>query len=48
MARLLTLIFGCRHSRYSWPRSSKPHTYVACLTCGQRLPYDFDEMRRTA
>jgi ribosomal protein S27E len=47
MARLLQLLgFGCRHSRYTWPRQAKPHTYVRCLDCGERLPYSFDTMER--
>jgi hypothetical protein len=49
-------LFGCWHTHYSFPRTSKPvrnsrsvpskpRTYVVCLKCGQDLPYDWDTMR---
>ncbi len=53
--KVLDAMFGCRHSRYSFPitmrkgarRSSGAArtTYVVCLDCGKELPYDWSEMR---
>ena len=56
IARLFDAVFGCRHSRYSFPvtirgRSRRPQaaaltgTYVACLDCGREFPYDWQEMK---
>jgi len=56
MARMLDALFGCWHSRYSFPitiragqRRSKAAsvtgTYVVCLDCGKELPYDWREMK---
>lgn len=57
IARLYDAVFGCRHSRYSFPvtvrRSGarRPQaaaltgTYVACLDCGKEFPYDWNEMK---
>jgi hypothetical protein len=56
IARLFDAVFGCRHSRYSFPvtirgKSRRPQaaaltgTYVACLDCGREFPYDWQEMR---
>jgi len=56
MARLIDMLFGCRHSRYSFPvtirgAGRRPQagaltgTYVACLDCGREFPYDWQEMR---
>jgi hypothetical protein len=56
MARLIDAVFGCRHSRYSFPvtlrgTARRPQagaltgTYVACLDCGRELPYDWQEMK---
>jgi hypothetical protein len=54
---LLDAIFGCKHSRYTFPitlrsrpgrrnsASSITGTYVACLDCGKELPYDWEEMK---
>jgi hypothetical protein len=53
--KLLEVIFGCRHSRYSFPvtirgagrrtqAASLTGTYVACLECGKEFPYDWQEM----
>jgi hypothetical protein len=54
--KLMDLVFGCRHSRYSFPVSvrraaRRPQaaaltgTYVACLDCGKEFPYDWQEMK---
>jgi len=56
MTKLIDVIFGCRHSRYSFPvtirgSARRPQagaltgTYVACLDCGREFPYDWQEMR---
>src|SRR5580658_8313922 len=53
---LIDMLFGCRHSRYSFPvtirgRARRPQagaltgTYVACLDCGREFPYDWQEMK---
>jgi len=55
-AKLFDAIFGCRHSRYSFPvtmrgaarrslAASLTGTYVACLECGKEFPYDWQEMK---
>jgi hypothetical protein len=54
--KLVDAIFGCRHSRYSFPvtlrgAGRRPQaaaltgTYVACLDCGREFPYDWQEMK---
>ena len=53
--KLIDLVFGCRHSRYTFPVTirgrARPQagaltgTYVACLDCGKEFPYDWQEMR---
>jgi anti-anti-sigma factor len=47
IAARLNLLFGCRHRRLTRPitpvhRPGTPsgETYVACLECGKRFPYD--------
>jgi len=56
MAKLLDVLFGCRHSRFSFPITVRPRsrrnsaasltgTYVACLDCGREFPYDWQEMK---
>jgi hypothetical protein len=56
VAELIDLVFGCRHSRYSFPvtlrrSAARPQagaltgTYVACLDCGKEFPYDWQEMK---
>ena len=57
LSKIYDAVFGCRHSRYSFPvtiRGSKRQrpraaaltgTYVACLDCGKELPYDWQEMK---
>ncbi len=58
IAKLVDAIFGCRHSNYSFPITTKPAlrrtaaaaitgTYVVCLDCGTELPYDWSEMHVT-
>lgn len=54
--KLYDALFGCKHSRYSFPvtvrrLARRPQaaaltgTYVACLDCGKELPYDWQEMK---
>jgi len=50
-------LFGCSHRQTSFPftcrvkgrvglrESHKTQTYVVCLDCGTRIPYDWSEMR---
>jgi hypothetical protein len=56
LVKLLDVIFGCHHSRYSFPvtirgagrrtqAASLTGTYVACLECGREFPYDWQEMK---
>jgi len=56
MARLLEVLFGCRHPHYSFPitvrsrsrrnsAASVTGTYVACLDCGKEFPYDWQDMK---
>jgi len=51
---LLNTLFGCSHSRITFPltpsrkmaTSTNRHgTYVVCLDCGQEFRYDWKEMR---
>jgi len=55
LAKLVDAMFGCRHSNYSFPITTKlalrrtaaaamTGTYVVCLDCGTELPYDWSEM----
>jgi hypothetical protein len=41
---LMDVLFGCVHEHYSWPRTDRRGTYVACLECGRRIPYQWEEM----
>lgn len=54
--RVMDFIFGCRHSRYSFPLTVKPGsrrtnssarvgTYVVCLDCGREFNYDWQQMK---
>jgi len=56
LVKLYEVMFGCRHSRYSFPvtvrrAARRPQaaaltgTYVACLDCGKELPYDWQQMK---
>ena len=52
MGSLLETIFGCAHSRTTFPLTPKrqlngalPATYVTCLDCGKELGYNWNEMR---
>jgi len=55
LSRILDMLFGCAHRRYSFPMTlrggarsraaSITGTYVVCLKCGKEMPYDWKEMR---
>ena len=56
MAKLLEMLFGCAHKRYSFPITRRPGprrspaaavtgTYVVCLDCGKEFSYDWQEMK---
>ncbi len=56
IGKLMDAVFGCRHSRYSFPvtvrrAARRPQaaaltgTYVACLDCGKEFAYDWQEMK---
>ena len=56
IVKLIDALFGCRHSRYSFPRTirgtaRRPQaaaltgTYVACLDCGREFAYDWQAMK---
>jgi hypothetical protein len=56
IARFMEAVFGCKHSKYSFPvtirgAARRPQaaaltgTYVACLDCGREFPYDWQEMK---
>ena len=58
ITKLVDAVFGCRHSNYSFPITTKlalrrtaaaaiTGTYVVCLDCGTELPYDWSEMHVT-
>ena len=54
-SRFLDALFGCWHSRYSFPITVKKGrrnaaalptgTYVVCLDCGKEFAYNWDAMR---
>lgn len=56
VAKLVDVLFGCRHTHYSFPvtirsGSHRPQaaaltgTYVVCLDCGREFAYDWQEMK---
>ncbi len=56
LSRLMDAMFGCRHTRYSFPitiragsrrspNGQRVGTYVACLDCGKEFRYDWQEMK---
>jgi hypothetical protein len=54
LAKLWDFLFGCRHSRYSFPLTiragsrravaGRTGTYVVCLDCGHEFNYDWQGM----
>jgi hypothetical protein len=56
ISSLLSTIFGCSHSRTTFPltpsrrtqlssQASRQGTYVVCLDCGKEFDYSWKEMR---
>ena len=56
LSSLWDVFFGCHHTNYSFPMSSKSlkqrsaaatetGTYVVCLDCGQEFAYDWRQMK---
>ena len=56
LSKVLDAMFGCWHSRYSFPMTvrassrrsgtaARTRTYVVCLDCGKEFSYDWREMR---
>lgn len=50
MFRFVDLLLGCAHRHRTFPRTAKEPgtastTYVVCLDCGKKLPYDWQKMR---
>ena len=54
--KIMDTLFGCRHSRYSFPMTiragsrrattaARTGTYVVCLDCGREFGYDWHDMR---
>jgi hypothetical protein len=55
LTKMMNAVFGCRHSRYSFPITMRANgrratvartgTYVVCLDCGKEFAYDWQAMR---
>jgi len=56
MEKVFNALFGCWHTRYSFPITMKAGvwrnkaaaltgTYVVCLDCGKEFAYDWQEMK---
>jgi hypothetical protein len=57
LTAIYDLLFGCRHSHYSFPITTRKRTastseaarvtgtYVVCLDCGREFPYDWQRMK---
>jgi len=56
LAKIMETVFGCRHSRYSFPMTiragsrrattaARTGTYVVCLDCGREFGYDWQDMK---
>jgi predicted protein tyrosine phosphatase len=56
MGKVFNALFGCWHTRYSFPITMKAGvrrnqaaaltgTYVVCLDCGKEFAYDWQEMK---
>jgi len=52
LTSLVTVLFGCRHSRTTFPltrtvetRPASSGTFVTCLECGKEFNYDWQKMR---
>lgn len=49
MFELILSFFRCRHKRFTFPQTDQrtKQTSVACVECGARYLYSWDQMRRT-
>ncbi len=56
MLKIIDVLFGCTHKRYTFPITTRPGqrrsqaaaltgTYVVCLDCGKEFPYDWRQMK---
>jgi len=56
LTKIMETVFGCRHSRYSFPMTiragsrrattaARTGTYVVCLDCGREFGYDWQGMK---
>jgi RNase P subunit RPR2 len=56
MLRFIASLFGCAHSRCTFPITATKRchyrsegksatTYVVCLECGKEFPYDWEQMK---
>lgn len=56
LSKVMDAVFGCRHSRYSFPltiragsrrasSAARIGTYVVCLDCGREFNYNWQEMK---
>lgn len=49
MRAIFELVFGCKHTNYTWPITTKKkdgtkETTVSCLDCGKTMKYDFAKL----
>jgi hypothetical protein len=42
---LLKNLFGCSHRKTTFPVTTNTGTWVTCLDCGKRLPYNWQKMK---
>ena len=54
IANVMDMLFGCWHTNYSFPMTTKSGrrgaaaatgTYIVCLDCGKEFPYDWKTMK---
>ena len=53
MFRFVTSLFGCAHRHCTFPMTAKTPgadstTYVVCLDCAKKFPYDWELMKVVA
>jgi hypothetical protein len=41
----LQALFGCSHRKTTFPVTTRNGTWVTCLDCGKRFPYDWQKMK---
>jgi hypothetical protein len=42
---LLDLLFGCWHTKYTFPIRKGANEYVCCLDCGKEFFYSWEKMK---